>query len=168
MDWDGPAAQVERYFKQNPGRAELHLMGSPPATAPRPLCPPARLTGWVGDVESYYRAIDWHVALAPLRPAIFNRSKSALRLLEAAALGLPVVASAAGPYADWLRHGETGYLARQDHEWVRYLRILVNDDAVRLELGANARKQASEWTVEERAADWEAAYAAQLAGVGVR
>jgi glycosyltransferase involved in cell wall biosynthesis len=141
-------------------------MGSPPATVPH--VQPVRVTEWVGDVESYYRTIDWHVALAPLRPHIFNRSKSPLRLLEAASLGIPVVASAAGPYADWLRHGETGYLAARDHEWTRYLRILVNDEAVRLEMAAAGRKQASEWTAEGRAAEWESAYADQLAGVGAR
>ncbi len=40
----------------------------------------------------------WAVAVAPLRDTPFNRSKSDVKLLEYAMLGLPVVASNAGPY----------------------------------------------------------------------
>jgi glycosyltransferase involved in cell wall biosynthesis len=40
----------------------------------------------------------WHAGVAPLVDNEFNRAKSDLKLLEYAALGLPAVASAVGPY----------------------------------------------------------------------
>jgi hypothetical protein len=48
------------------------------------------------------------VSLVPLRPSVFTYSKSAIRCLEAAALGIPVVASGYVPYAGFVRNGETG------------------------------------------------------------
>lgn len=42
----------------------------------------------------------WSVGLAPLVPDAINTSKSDIKLLEYAALGVPAVASRVGPYAD--------------------------------------------------------------------
>jgi glycosyltransferase involved in cell wall biosynthesis len=163
MDWADSGRQVERYFRRT-DRAELHLMGGVPDTAPRV----GRRTGWSDSIDAYYRSVDWHLALAPLKPHVFNRSKSDLRVKEASALGLPVIASDTGPYPGYVEHGRTGYLVRQPHEWSTYLRALVEDPDTRTAMGANAREQAAEWTVEHRAADWEAAYSRQLTGAGVR
>jgi len=94
------------------------------------------------------------VMVAPLQAHVFNRSKSPLRVLEAAMLGIPVVASDYGPYADFVQHGTTGLLVRADHEWGKHLRALVEDAAMREEMGANARAHAAGWTIEQHADDW--------------
>lgn len=53
--------------------------------------------GFVGWLRRNSRR--WAVGLAPLADETFNLAKSDLKLLEYAALGLPVVASPVGPYA---------------------------------------------------------------------
>jgi glycosyltransferase involved in cell wall biosynthesis len=98
--------------------------------------------------------IDFDVNLVPLRPSVFNLSKSPLRCLEAAALGIPVVASDYGPYAAFVRDGETGLLARWPHQWMRHLRDLL-DPTVRLEMGAKARALAAGHTIERNIGLWE-------------
>jgi glycosyltransferase involved in cell wall biosynthesis len=114
-----------------------------------------RVTPWSKSVPDYWRAIDYDVMLAPLRPHPFNASKSPLRPLEAAALGIQVIASAYGEYEQFVEHGVTGYLVRRDHEWGRYLSELVNDEAARVEMGAAARRQAAAWTIEGNVKRWE-------------
>jgi len=49
-------------------------------------------------------------ALAPLADEIFNDSKSALKWMEFAALGVSVMAQNQPPYCDVIEHGVTGYL----------------------------------------------------------
>lgn len=152
MDVSELGGQLRQVMSRNP-QAELHLMGSNYA---RELGVRERVrhTAWTNSVPDYWRTIDYDVMLAPLRPHPFNASKSPLRPLEAAILGIPVIASDYGPYARFVKHGETGFLVKRDHEWGRYLRDLVNDEAMRAEMGAAGRRQAADWTIEGNVADW--------------
>ena len=83
-------------------RAVLELVGVtacelPPGT--RRLVPTDNeYPGFVAWLRA--RRNRWHAAVAPLTDNSFNRGKSDLKLLEYGALGLPVVASAVGPYRD--------------------------------------------------------------------
>lgn len=152
MDADQIGTHLRRVMDRNP-HTELHLMGTNYATT-WGIRDRVRYTAWTDSVPEYWRLIDYDVMLAPLRPHRFNASKSALRPLEAAILGIPVIASDYGPYADFVRHGETGYLVKRDHEWGTYLRALVNDPAMRAEMGAAGRSQAADWTIEGNADRW--------------
>ncbi|GAA0705496.1 hypothetical protein GCM10010193_70730 [Kitasatospora atroaurantiaca] len=152
MDITQIGTHLRRIMERNP-HTELHLMGTNYAKD-WGISDRVRFTEWTQSVPEYWRRIDYDVMLAPLRPHVFNASKSALRPLEAAALGIPVVASDYGPYAEFVRHGETGFLVKHDHEWGRYLRELVNDRAMREEMGAAGRRQAADWTVEGNVGAW--------------
>jgi len=88
---------------------------------------------------------------------VFARAKSAVKALEYAALGIPVIASDVGPYREFVLDGVTGYLVRRDHEWERRLRDLANDDAMRIEMGAKAREHARDWTIQANWRHWEQA-----------
>jgi glycosyltransferase involved in cell wall biosynthesis len=152
MDVEEIGGQLRQVMARNP-HAELHLMGSDYRKA-LGVRDRVRVTPWTNSVPDYWRSIDYDVMLAPLRANVFNASKSPLRPLEAAMLGIPVIASDYGPYAGFVRHGETGYLVRRDHEWGKYLRELVNDEATREEMGAAGRRQAASWTVEGNVDTW--------------
>jgi glycosyltransferase involved in cell wall biosynthesis len=108
----------------------------------------ARFTPWFDDVGDYYRAVDFDIAIAPLADVPFNRAKSHLKALEAAARGIPVIATDMEPYRDFVRDGETGYLVRGEDEWAKRLHELINDEAAREELGRNARELAKDWTIQ--------------------
>jgi glycosyltransferase involved in cell wall biosynthesis len=121
-----------------------------------------RYTGWTEETTEYYKTIDFDIGLAPLEPSLFVRCKSHIKALEYAALGIPCIASDVEPYRQFVIHGVTGYLCKRAHDWVYYLRDLISDDAMRLEMGAQARKWASQWTIQEHWVDWEQAYKSVL------
>ncbi len=120
--------------------------------------PDARHTDWSENLVEYLENIDFDIGIAPLAYHAFNKSKSDLKVLEYAALGIPVVATDYGPYSDSVQHGVTGFLVKHPHEWARYLRELVNDEAMRLEMGANARRWAATRTIQGNIWRWEAVY----------
>jgi hypothetical protein len=156
MDFEQAAHQLRRFITRTPG-TEFHCMGNNYAAWMRIPQDRARFTPWMPGVEAYLKAIDFHIGVAPLRPHVFNQAKSGIKAQEAGALGIPIVASAVRPYEDYVQHGATGYLVRRDHEWAQHLRALVNDPALRAEMGAAARAQAAEHTISRRAALWEKA-----------
>ncbi|WP_030917266.1 glycosyltransferase family protein [Streptomyces sp. NRRL B-24720] len=156
MDFAEVADPLRQFLKRNEG-TEFHCIGNDYAQWMRIPRERARFTPWVPGVDDFLRAIDYHVGIAPLRPHLFNQSKSALKALECGALGIPVVAAAVRPYEDYVQDGTTGYLVHRDHEWGQHLRALINDPAMRVEMGAAARDQAAEHTISRRAALWEKA-----------
>jgi Glycosyl transferases group 1 len=153
-DWHQAASQVGRYFRRTAQPLELHHMGGRCTGLPTLQPGQYRHTPWIEEIEAYYCVVDWHVALAPLADTTFNRSKSDIRVLEAASFGIPSVASDVDPYRRFIRHGENGYLCRSDHDWGRYLRILAEDPQQREKMGQAARDSAAERTVERNAHLW--------------
>jgi glycosyltransferase involved in cell wall biosynthesis len=114
---------------------------------------------WANSMDQYYLPMTtWHVALAPLVDDEFNRSKSPLKALEAAAFGIPVVAGDAGPYRDFVIEGETGFLCRDDTDWMKALRALGNDEDMRREMGLAAREVARQYTTQAWASRWVQTY----------
>lgn len=156
-DWRGVDGQIARLVRQDP-RVDLHLMGGHAPTLELAQAT-TRLSGWEKSVEDHYRRVDWDVALAPLANTPFNLSKSPIRLLEAAALGIPVVASAVGPYADWAEQAAGSLLlARQPHQWHSHTRRLVNEPETRHGMGLLARSVASRWTDDALVGLWHDLY----------
>lgn len=125
------------------GKADAHLVMMGSNYARKIGYRDASFVEWANRMDEYYYELTkWHVALAPLADELFNRSKSPLKALEAGALGLPIVASAAGPYPDYVINGETGFLCRTDDEWMKALRALANDEEMRQEMGRRGREHA--------------------------
>jgi len=138
--------------------AELHFVGfdfSPLLGGLRSRC---RQTNWSQDVGEYYKKVDFDIAIAPSADIPFNRSKTAIRALEMAALGIPIVASNRLPYSEFVIDGKTGFLVDTPDEWRDRLNELIHDPAMRVEMGAAAREQAAEHTIEGNWQLWEAAY----------
>ena len=171
------APHLRRFFARHP-EVDLHTIGwgshRSPADFPAHLRPYVRAnplhtmgveyrhTYWQADPFDYYAGIDFDIGIAPLVANDFNRSKSAIKAMEYGALGVPVVASDVGPYREYVRHGETGFLVRAPHEWGRYLHALVSDEAMRTEMGAAARREAAKWTIQDLWPAWAAAYRSLL------
>lgn len=85
-----------------------------------------------------------HIGIAPMPNNPWTRGKCALKILQYMAAGLPVVASPAGINKDVVLDGETGYLAGTDADWVTRLEALMNDGALREQLGARGRRRVTE------------------------
>lgn len=123
---------------------------------------PVRSTPWCQSTTDYYKLIDFDIGLAPLVPTTFARAKSHIKALEYAALGIPVIASDVDPYRDFVIDGVTGWIARYEHQWATRLRELINDEAMRTEMGAKARAMAADWTIQKGWQEWESAYQSVL------
>lgn len=151
-DWAELSSELRRFLARTNG-VELHTMGHD-LTAGK--WAKTRHSDWHNGIDDYLAAIDFHVGLAPLRPSLFNKSKSALKAMEYGALGIPIIASNCGPYADYVRHGETGFLVDRPHEWAIYLRELVSDPNLRETMGQKARSHAASTSlIEDQIWRWE-------------
>lgn len=92
------------------------------------------------DLSALHTGVD--IVLAPLEPDLdFSEAKSAVKWLEAACAGVPVVASPTLPFRQVIEDGVTGVLA-EPGGWVDALRGLVKDRALREQIGRSARKSA--------------------------
>jgi glycosyltransferase involved in cell wall biosynthesis len=137
---------------------DLHSIGYDFSPLLRDLRYRCRRTNWQQDVGRYYKNIDFDIAVAPSADVPFNRSKTPIRALEMAALGIPIVAQNRLPYSEFVQDGVTGFLVDTDTDWSDRLGELIGDENLRAELGANARRQAADWTIEKNWPRWEAAY----------
>jgi glycosyltransferase involved in cell wall biosynthesis len=154
-DFASVQKELRSFFRHNP-QVDAHFVGTNFGAAVGR--PDARFTPWVTNLVDYIAGLDFDLGIAPLAYNAFNRSKSDLKVLEYASLGIPVVASDFGPYAESVVHGVTGMLATRPHEMTKYLRMLVNDDDLRTELGVNARSWAASRTIQGNVWRWAEAY----------
>jgi glycosyltransferase involved in cell wall biosynthesis len=83
-----------------------------------------------------------HAAVMPLTNDIFNRCKSAVRVLDAAAVGVPVIVPDVGDFSAVVRQGKTGFVLSQDQAqnggWYTALDQLASDRPAAQAMGANA------------------------------
>lgn len=131
-------------------REQLHLGDDPEAT------------GWVpiDDYPAAYATLD--VAVVPLAPNPFNEAKSWLKGMEAAALGVPFVASPTAPYRALHAEG-AGWLAEHPDDWAVHLTLLALEPDARAEQAAAGRTVAARWTYERHAEHWVDAWTEAVA-----
>lgn len=161
MDWAYAGGQVKRWLRKHPA-VKFHTIGADYLTSPK-MADEAynaqiRHTPWVDSIPEYYAALDFNVGLAPLRPHVFNQSKSWVKALEYAARGIPTVASDTGPYSGFVDHGRTGFLVRRDHDWSAFLNELTTDHTLRESMGLYARDLAGAHVMEDHAWRWDTVY----------
>lgn len=83
-----------------------------------------------------------HVNLAVLSEGAFNDCKSEIKWLEAAALGIPTLASRVGGLTETTAAGVDILLARTPEDWGREIHRLCNDAALRNSIATAARRKA--------------------------
>lgn len=151
QDFEACRRPLRRLLASRPN-VDLHMVG----TDYRKLAgrPDGRFSEWVRPTPAYYSLLDFDIGIAPLVDNTFNRSKSPIKALEYAALGIPVVASNVGPYAEFVEHGVTGFLCESEADWSRYLRLLTQDADLRDLMGRAARIKAHAWTIQAHADEW--------------
>lgn len=83
------------------------------------------------------------INIVPLVPNEFNATKSNIKFLDAAAVGVPSVCSAVGDYLS-LNDGECCFLAATEMEWQQKLSRLIDDEKLRWQMGQQASVVARE------------------------
>lgn len=158
-DFGEIARPLKRVLQRFGDEIEWHCMGPDYTQRVASRRGRARHTGWFDGVEDYLRGVDFHVGFTPLRPSVFNDSKSDLKLLELAALGVPAIVSNTGPYKRAHLAGAPCIAVDDAREFESALIELVQSPQQRAELGKLARDWASERVIDKHAHLWEEAYA---------
>lgn len=162
----GELRQPLRSWLQHPaqrGRVAYHAMGADNTDRVATRHSTVRHTPWNDSVGGFLRAVDFDLAVIPLRPSSFNDSKSELALLEMSALGIPAIASPVGPYKEAAANGAPVVLASNPGEWRDALDTLTDPttgEQARAELSAAARAWVAGCTFEANVTNWIEAYQA--------
>jgi len=77
------------------------------------------------------------VGIMPLDDTPWSRGKSGFKIIQYMASSIPVIASNVGENTRIIKHGESGFLANTEEDWINYFRTLYNDLELRNMLGNN-------------------------------
>jgi glycosyltransferase involved in cell wall biosynthesis len=159
---------LERVLREYP-HVELLFIG--------PVVPAPRLAAHGRRVQ-HTPYLDWRVlpfqlarldvCIAPLADHRFNRCKSDIKWMEAALVGVPLVASPVGQLGETIHHGVNGLLASGPDAWVEALGSLLDDPALGARLAAAAGEEVQASRTSAALGPVLAAILGRLAPPGVR
>jgi glycosyltransferase involved in cell wall biosynthesis len=127
---------------------ELIIINAPHTELPDFSCE-YRLVPWKEEEEGD-QISQLDIGLMPLPDNAWEKGKCAYKLIQYMACGLPVVASPVGMNIDVVRHGENGFLATDEEEWIESLSKLISDSALRKKMGEAGRKLVEEKFMVEK------------------
>jgi glycosyltransferase involved in cell wall biosynthesis len=154
IDWMEACDPISGVLQAHPD-VDMHFVGIDYSPLLKRSC---RYTPWSNHVRNYFKSIDFDIGVAPLAETPFNRCKSHIKALEYMSLGIPVIASDRPAYHDMVVDGVTGFLVHDEEEWQKRLTDLVNDEAMREEMGAAGHEVAKRWTIQQGWKLWRDAY----------
>jgi glycosyltransferase involved in cell wall biosynthesis len=167
------APALARLVGESSGRVAFDMIGvsakpdMPPWVnrVPMPVLAAQSYPGFVGWAA---RRGGWDVGVAPLADTPFNRCKSAIKAMDYAGMGLPIIASDMPAFRGSLADGRGGMLAANtDAAWYDALALLINNPQLRTALAADARAALrARHTLRSQAAERRALWHA-LAGAPV-
>jgi glycosyltransferase involved in cell wall biosynthesis len=152
---------LERVVARLGTRVRIRVMGDPTFEHP-PL-------GLRGEAWSPAAEVDllqqMAIGLMPLPDDEWTRGKCGFKGLLSMAMGAATVMSPVGVNTEIVRHGENGFLAASEDEWVELLCRLVDDAALRTRVGEAGRQ-----TVVDRYSvrRWEATLAELVTAAAAR
>ncbi len=80
------------------------------------------------------------IGIMPLIDDEWSKGKSAFKIIQYMAAGIPVVASPVGANVEIVKNNFNGYLAADESGWKKYLLLLIKDKSKREQLGDNGRR----------------------------
>lgn len=92
------------------------------------------------------------IGVMPLKKGAWFEGKCGFKLIQYLACGIPAVASAVGVNHNIVLHGKNGFIADTPEEWILYLRKLIVEQEMRVEMGKRGRDHIiKEYSVEKTA-----------------
>ncbi len=118
--------------------ARVHAIGAESGFALEGV--PVEVVPWTeaGELEAL-RALD--IGIMPLPDSPWERGKCGFKLIQYMACSLPVIASGVGANRDIVIHGESGFLAASETEWLAALNTLADSAEARRRMGAAGRSR---------------------------
>jgi glycosyltransferase involved in cell wall biosynthesis len=80
------------------------------------------------------------IGIMPLWDSVWTRGKCGYKILQYMGVGTPVVASDVGVNNEIISHGDNGFLARTQDDWVETLSSLIKDVGLRKRFGLRGRE----------------------------
>ncbi len=90
-----------------------------------------------------------HVGIMPLDDDNFSQGKSAFKLIQYLAAGIPLIGSSVGENNILIKNSVNGYLVSTEEEWVNQLERLLKDADLRLKFAKNAHQDAYEYSIQK-------------------
>lgn len=106
-----------------------------------------RFVNWSAGVEVEL-LVRSHVGIMPLTDDDFSRGKSAFKIIQYLAAGLPVIASPVGENCNVIKNGSNGFLASNAEEWVDAIVKLQNSPEVYDAMAVAARNSSNEYSIQ--------------------
>ncbi len=97
--------------------------------------------GFINSSRDFYSKVD-----IVLVPSLWETGS--IITLEAMAAGKAIIASDINPHSEYIEHGVSGFLAKNEEEFYKYCKELVINENLREKLAMNAQRKAKEY-------DWE-------------
>lgn len=120
------------------GKIYSALMAEP---LPKDLPNNINFTGYIDDINEAYNAMD--IFIFPS-----YEENEGMSILEAAAVGLPILVRDIPVYKDWLIHGENCLKAKNEEEFEKYLNQLIMDKSLCDHLSIGAKKLAMRKSID--------------------
>ena len=103
---------------------------------------------WSPESEVYYLK-QAHVGVMPLDNDTFSQGKSAFKLIQYLAAGIPLVGSPIGENNRVIREGKNGYLVSKEEQWIDKIELLYRDNTLREQLAGNSQKDAYNYSIQK-------------------
>ena len=127
---------LRRVYQKYGDKVRFRLLGD---TTFKSNHPPVEALPWTEATEvDVLNSFD--IGLMPLPDDEWARGKCGLKALTYLACGVPAIVSPVGVNTEIVQHTVSGYHATTDDEWFNYLCHLIENSALRQELGAAGRK----------------------------
>ena len=107
-----------------------------------------RFKNWSQESETEL-LLKSHVGIMPLTDDEFSKGKSAFKLIQYSAAGLPVIASPVGENTKVVDSGKTGFLAESPEEWLEALGKLIDDKTLYSNMAENSRKASENYSIQK-------------------
>lgn len=128
-------AALRYLYEKYRDRVSFRIIGAPHYRPPFP----AQVLPWRAETE-VQDLLEIDIGLMPLPDTDWSKGKCALKALQYMALEIPPVVSPVGMNCQVVQDGYNGLHAHTEKEWVDKLSFLIDNPAVRKQLGRAARE----------------------------
>lgn len=110
------------------------------------------------DWVKLWKTLQWDFAVAPLKKTKYNLSKSPIKLMEIAAMKIPIIASSIKPYEEYLDAHDIGLLADSTKEWIHHMELLIHNKEEADNMGNRAYSHLQGYTISKNWKKWKKAF----------
>lgn len=120
-------------FEKNKN-VRLLLVGAHPNISEKIENIPVEVVEWDESTE-VNNINNMDIGIMPLVDGPWEKGKCGYKLIQYMACGIPVIASPVGVNKDIIEKSNSGFLAKDDAEWIKHLNKLINSYTLRVSMG---------------------------------